>query len=189
MVIVELTDHSGKVECALFGDYVDELNKKMGKCISGLPIVVVQFAKVKIFRVPTFLYGAADEEGMKLDSIRRTFSYLKPNSNENQWNGVRKSDTSPLKPYILCAVRRIAKLISGRGGGLASVQAIAITHGEGIIEVACNLLDPKNVVGERVQQEIENLAREEGISVEKGYYPDFSHEEIVIMQNEMSYHQ
>ncbi|KAK2400312.1 folic acid binding / transferase [Trifolium repens] len=95
----------------------------------------------------------------------------------------------PLLSSDISAVRRIAKLISGRGGGLASVQAIAITHGEGIIEVACNLLDPKNVVGERVQQEIENLAREEGISVEKGYYPDFSHEEIVIMQNEMSYHQ
>jgi glutamate formiminotransferase len=119
--------------------------------------------------VPTFLYGAADEEGMKLDSIRRTFSYLKPNSNENQWNGVRKSDTSPLKPYRgpsqvtpakgvvvigatncvdnynvpllssdISDVRRIAKLISGRGGGLASVQAMALTHGEGIIEVACN---------------------------------------------------
>lgn len=40
----------GKVECALFGDFVDELNKNMGKCISGLPIIVVQFVKVKIFR-------------------------------------------------------------------------------------------------------------------------------------------
>ncbi|MCH82940.1 replication factor A protein, partial [Trifolium medium] len=52
MVIVELTDHSGKFECALFGDYVDELNKKIGKSSSGLPIVVVQFAKVKFFREP-----------------------------------------------------------------------------------------------------------------------------------------
>jgi hypothetical protein len=41
---------SGKVECALFGDYVDELKKKMGKSACGLPIVVVQFAKIKIFR-------------------------------------------------------------------------------------------------------------------------------------------
>jgi glutamate formiminotransferase len=174
--------------------------------------------------VPTFLYGAAHEEGMKHDSIGRTFGYFKPNSNENQWIGVPKSHTSPLKPYSgpsqvtpakgvvvigatnwvdnynipllssdISAVRRIAKRISGRGGGLASVQAMALTHGEGIIEVACNLLDPKNVGGERVQQEIENLAREEGISMEKGYYTDFSLEEIVkissIMQNEMSYHQ
>ncbi|MCI12379.1 replication factor A protein, partial [Trifolium medium] len=50
MVVVELTDHSGKVECALFGDYVDQLNKMMGKAGDGLPVVVVQFAKVKIFR-------------------------------------------------------------------------------------------------------------------------------------------
>ncbi|WJX70584.1 hypothetical protein P8452_54675 [Trifolium repens] len=50
MIIVELTDHSGKCECALLGDNVDELNKKIGKSVVGLPIVVIQFAKVKIFR-------------------------------------------------------------------------------------------------------------------------------------------
>ncbi|PNX96435.1 replication factor-A carboxy-terminal domain protein [Trifolium pratense] len=50
MVNIELTDHTGKCECALFGDYVDDLNKKMGKLTSGLPIVAVQFAKVKMFR-------------------------------------------------------------------------------------------------------------------------------------------
>jgi hypothetical protein len=43
--------NSGKCECALFGDYVDELNKKMGKSGEGLPVTVVQFAKMKIFRV------------------------------------------------------------------------------------------------------------------------------------------
>jgi hypothetical protein len=41
---------SGKCECALFVDYVDEVNKKIGKSAVGLPIVVIQFAKVKIFR-------------------------------------------------------------------------------------------------------------------------------------------
>jgi hypothetical protein len=41
---------SGKCECALFGDYVDDLTKKMGKSSPGLPVVVIQFAKVKIFR-------------------------------------------------------------------------------------------------------------------------------------------
>ncbi|KAK2362598.1 replication protein A 70 kDa DNA-binding subunit C [Trifolium repens] len=50
MVIAELTDHSGKCEIALFGDYADDLTKKMGKLSGGLPVVVVQFAKVKIFR-------------------------------------------------------------------------------------------------------------------------------------------
>jgi hypothetical protein len=42
--------NSGKCECVLFGDYVDELNKKMGKSANGLPIVVVQFDKVKFFK-------------------------------------------------------------------------------------------------------------------------------------------
>ncbi|MCI10692.1 replication factor A protein [Trifolium medium] len=50
MVVVELTDASGKCECALFGDYVDELNKKMGKTGERFRVVVIQFAKVKIFR-------------------------------------------------------------------------------------------------------------------------------------------
>ncbi|KAK2388831.1 replication protein A 70 kDa DNA-binding subunit C [Trifolium repens] len=50
MLIVELTDYSGKCECALFGDYVDEFSKKIGKSAGGLPIVVIQFAKIKIFR-------------------------------------------------------------------------------------------------------------------------------------------
>jgi hypothetical protein len=34
----------------LFGKYAEDLTKKVGKLSSGLPIVVVQFAKVKIFR-------------------------------------------------------------------------------------------------------------------------------------------
>lgn len=41
---------SGKVECALFGDYVASWNRFMAKRYDRLPIVVVQFAKVKIFR-------------------------------------------------------------------------------------------------------------------------------------------
>ncbi|KAG2407128.1 uncharacterized protein HKW66_Vig0019500 [Vigna angularis] len=39
---------------------------------------------------------------------------------------------------------------------------MALAHGEGVIEVACNLLDPNKVGGERVQEEVESLAREEG---------------------------
>lgn len=41
---------SGKCECALFGDYADELLKLMGKAAEGRPVCVVQFAKVKMFR-------------------------------------------------------------------------------------------------------------------------------------------
>jgi hypothetical protein len=41
---------SGKVECALFGSYVDSMQKMMGKSVEGLPVVVVQFAKIMLFR-------------------------------------------------------------------------------------------------------------------------------------------
>ncbi|KAI9117925.1 hypothetical protein K1719_011067 [Acacia pycnantha] len=84
----------------------------------------------------------------------------------------------PLLSSNIDAVRRIAKRVSGRGGGLPTVQAMALEHGEGDIEVACNLLDPCRIGGDRVQQEVERLAREEGISVGKGYFTDFSPEEI-----------
>lgn len=50
MIVFELTDDSGKIECALFGSYVDSLQKMMGRTTGGMPVVVVQFAKVKIFR-------------------------------------------------------------------------------------------------------------------------------------------
>lgn len=50
ILVIELTDQSGKCECTLFGNYVDELQKLMGKVVDGSPVVVIQFAKVKIFR-------------------------------------------------------------------------------------------------------------------------------------------
>ncbi|WJX62991.1 hypothetical protein P8452_47925 [Trifolium repens] len=49
MVLLELTDNSGKCECAFFGDYVDILQEMLVNAGAGLPIVVVQFAKIKIF--------------------------------------------------------------------------------------------------------------------------------------------
>lgn len=85
----------------------------------------------------------------------------------------------PLLSSDIRVVRRIAKRVSGRGGGLPSVQAMALAHGERVIEVACNLLDPSRIGGERVQQEVERLAREEGVSVGKGYFTDFSKEDII----------
>ncbi|KAL3624751.1 hypothetical protein CASFOL_031419 [Castilleja foliolosa] len=37
----------------------------------------------------------------------------------------------------MAAVQKIAKRVRGRGGGLESVQSMALAHGKGIIEVAC----------------------------------------------------
>ena len=77
------------------------------------------------------------------------------------------------------AVRRIAKRLSGRGGGLPSVQSMALTHGDGVIEVACNLLEPSKFGGDQVQLEVEKLAAEEKLNVGKGYYTDLSQEKII----------
>ncbi|OVA13900.1 Formiminotransferase [Macleaya cordata] len=161
-------------------------------------------------QVPTFLYGAAHQEGRKLDSIRRELGYFTPNSEGNQWAGGLGSDSLPLKPdegpplasrakgvlvvgatqwvdnynvpiftSDVAAARRIAKRVSGRGGGLPSVQAMALAHGEDMIEVACNLLEPSRITGDQVQLEVEQLAAEEGMTVGKGYFTDFSQEKIV----------
>lgn len=85
----------------------------------------------------------------------------------------------PVFSSNIAVVRRIAKKVSGRGGGLNSVQAMALSHGEDLIEIACNLLDPQKVGAAQVQLEIERLAREEGLSVAKGYFTDFSQDGII----------
>lgn len=69
--------------------------------------------------------------------------------------------------------------MSERGGGLESVQAMGLVHKEGVMEVACNLLDLGRVGAGRVQAEVERLGRKEGLSVGKGYFTDFSEERIV----------
>ncbi|GLT29774.1 hypothetical protein SLA2020_046190 [Shorea laevis] len=85
----------------------------------------------------------------------------------------------PIFSADVATVHRIAKHVSGRGGGLPSVQAMALAHGEGVTEVACNLLEPSKVGGDRVQQEVERLAEEKGLAVGKGYFTDLSHEKII----------
>lgn len=85
----------------------------------------------------------------------------------------------PIASKDIAAVRRIAKRVSGRGGGLKTVQAMALAHGEDSTEVACNLLDPNSVGAHQVQLEIERFAGEEGMAVGKGYFTDLSQEEIL----------
>ncbi|KAI3812928.1 hypothetical protein L1987_17641 [Smallanthus sonchifolius] len=75
-------------------------------------------------------------------------------------------------------VRRIAKRVSGRGSGPASVQSIALVHDD-VIEVACNLLEPSEVDGDQVQGAVEQLGTEVGLTVGKGYYTDLSQGDII----------
>ncbi|XP_028090079.1 formimidoyltransferase-cyclodeaminase-like isoform X1 [Camellia sinensis] len=85
----------------------------------------------------------------------------------------------PVYSTDIVMLRRIAKRVSGRGKGLPSVQAMALAHGEDVIEVACNLLEPSRVGGDLVQLEVERVAGEEGMTVGKGYYTDVSQEKII----------
>ncbi|XP_077243272.1 formiminotransferase cyclodeaminase-like protein isoform X2 [Tasmannia lanceolata] len=84
----------------------------------------------------------------------------------------------PLVTSDVSAARRIARMSSARGGGLPGVQTLALVHGEESMEIACMLLDPNLVGADRVQSQVERLAAEEGMDVEKGYFTDFSPEMI-----------
>lgn len=50
MVINFLFDTSSKIECALFGAYVDELNSFLSSGETQRPLVIIQLAKVKPFQ-------------------------------------------------------------------------------------------------------------------------------------------
>jgi len=85
----------------------------------------------------------------------------------------------PVHTPDVAAAKRIARAVSERGGGLRSVQAMGLAHGEGVTEVACNLLDPARVGAEQVQERVQQLAAEQGLAVGEGYFTDFSQERIV----------
>ena len=92
----------------------------------------------------------------------------------------------PVRTADVDAVRRIARRVSERGGGLRSVQAMGLAHGDGGAEVACNLLDPRSVGAAEVQDAVRRLAEEEGLDAGEGYFTDFSQEKIVELYLEKS---
>ncbi|KAK9997182.1 hypothetical protein SO802_021868 [Lithocarpus litseifolius] len=166
------------------------------------------------FQVPVFLYAAAHPTGKALDTIRRELGYYRPNSMGNQWAGwtipdilLEKPDEGPsevspargitmigARPWValynvpilstdVSAARRIARMVSARGGGLPTVQTIALVR-EDSTEIACMLLEPNQIGADRVQNQVEMLAAEEGLEVEKGYFTECSPE--MILENYMN---
>ncbi|KAG6722485.1 hypothetical protein I3842_03G163200 [Carya illinoinensis] len=85
----------------------------------------------------------------------------------------------PIMSTDVSAARRIARMVSARGGGLPTVQTLGLVHGEDSTEIACMLLEPNQIGADRVQNQVEILAAEEGLDVEKGYFTDSSPEMIV----------
>lgn len=114
----------------------------------------------------------------------------RPNEGPTQVSPARGIATIGARPWValynipimstdVAVTRRIARMVSARGGGLPTVQTLGMVHGEGSTEIACMLLEPNQVGADRVQSRVEKLAAEEGLDVEKGYFTDFSPEMIV----------
>lgn len=85
----------------------------------------------------------------------------------------------PILSTDLSVVRRIARMVSARGGGLPTVQTLALVHGEDS-EITCMLLEPNKIGADRVQKQVEMLAAKEGVEVKKGYFTDDSSPEVII---------
>ncbi|KAL3848892.1 hypothetical protein ACJIZ3_010774 [Penstemon smallii] len=83
----------------------------------------------------------------------------------------------PILTNDVSVAKRIAFMVSARGGGLPTVQTMALFHEE-TIEIACMLLEPNKIGADRVQNHVEMLAAQEGLDVEKGYFTDLSPEMI-----------
>ncbi|TVU46326.1 hypothetical protein EJB05_05852 [Eragrostis curvula] len=76
----------------------------------------------------------------------------------------------PVLSKDIATVRRITRRLTGRGGGLPTVQAMALLHDD-CTEIAC-LLDPDHVRAFHVQTAVEQAAAEQGLEVENGYFTD-----------------
>lgn len=75
--------------------------------------------------------------------------------------------------------KQIARRVSERGGGLPEVQAMALLHGDGGIEIACNLLNVEVTNPKVVQDMVAQLAEAQGVEVKPGYLTGHSEEEIL----------
>ncbi|KAI3989949.1 hypothetical protein MKX01_003652 [Papaver californicum] len=147
-------------------------------------------------QVPTFLYGAAYQEGKRLELIRRQVGYFKPNSEGNQWEGALGSDSLPLKPdegphqatptkgVVIVGATQWVDNYNNFITGERARRRVSFCSSNGtcsrwdIIEVACNLLEPGKFTADQVQHKVKRLAVEEGMTAGKGYYTDFSQEKI-----------
>ncbi|KAI8464470.1 MAG: phosphatase 2C-like domain-containing protein [Monoraphidium minutum] len=77
----------------------------------------------------------------------------------------------PVAAADMGAARRVARAVSERGGGLRGVEAMALAHSPGTIEVACNLLDPEASPPEAVRAAVEAAAAAEGLALAAGAPP------------------
>ncbi|KAJ6433394.1 hypothetical protein OIU84_017149 [Salix udensis] len=74
----------------------------------------------------------------------------------------------PIMCTDVSTARRIARMVSARGGGLPTVQSLALFHGDDSAEIACMLLEPNRIGADRVQAQVEMLAAQEGFGCREG---------------------
>lgn len=72
--------------------------------------------------------------------------------------------------------KTIAAAVSERGGGLPKVQAMALLHGGGKVEIACNLLNISVTSTNDVLSLVTKLSGREGVGVLNGYSPGITPE-------------
>ncbi|KAL5219589.1 hypothetical protein ABZP36_020273 [Zizania latifolia] len=162
------------------------------------------FLYFSLYAVPVFLYGVAHPTSKPVNAVRRELGYYRPNDMGIQWTGQILPDMLPMKPdegpdhvsrergaimigagplplsynvpvlsKDIPTVRRITRRVTGRGGGFPTVHALALSHGDDCTEIAC-FMDPDHVSADQVQRLVEQIAAEQGLEVDKGYYTDFT---------------
>lgn len=159
--------------------------------------------------VPTFLYGAAHSQGRPLDAVRRALGYFRSNKQGKWVGAAPELGVSLLPDYgpskasprsgvvvvgatpwvtnynvpIACTnlviAKTIARKVSQRGGGLPEVQAMALVHGDGCIEIACNLLNVETTNPKLVQDTVAQLAEAHGVEAKPGYLTGQNRDEIL----------
>ena len=159
-----------------------------------------------MFAVPTFLYGAAHPIGRSLAEVRRSLGYFKSDDKgmwTDATNNIHlrlSPDFGPhhVSPKTGCVAigavkyvlnlniqiatsdlslaKQFARVLSERGGGLPSVQAMALTHGPNEVEIACNLLDPTASSKEDVVAKVKELCATNNVVVLGSYSPSFNPE-------------
>jgi glutamate formiminotransferase len=114
---------------------------------------------------------------------------IKPDEGPTSVSSERGATTVGATPFLeaynvpvlskdVATVRQITRRLSGRGGGLPTVQALALLHGDVCTEIAC-LLDPDHVSAYQIQTVVEQIASEQGLEVEKGYYTDLTKDRML----------
>lgn len=147
--------------------------------------------------VPVLLYGACNNK--PLAEVRRSTSYFKGLTLDAE---VAQSDFGPRKvdprlgllccgavPYVQnynirlvttdkSLAAKVAKAVRTKDGGPVGVEALTLTHQNGHMEVACNLLDIARTPPADVLAVATKTAKELGVEVEEAYTIGMTGEEI-----------